>query len=139
MTRRAERGSVSVWMATTTFAMIVLVGLAVDLRGQVHARQRANDIAAQAARAGGEQVQAAPAIQGRSVRIDTGSARAAAQQYLRTAGVAGTVTITGGDTISVTVHDTYDTQFLPIIGIRRLEVGASASARLVRTLGGSEQ
>ncbi|WP_231123823.1 TadE/TadG family type IV pilus assembly protein [Nocardioides sambongensis] len=139
MNRDDERGSVSVWVATATVAMIVLVGLAVDLGGQVHTRQRVHDVAAQAARAGGEQVQAAPAVQGRYVRIDAGSARSAAQEYLRAAGVSGTVTITAGDTITVTVRDTYDTQFLPIIGVRRLEVGATASARLVRTLGGSEQ
>jgi Flp pilus assembly protein TadG len=59
-----ERGSVSIWLATASLVMIILVGLAVDLGGQVHTQQRARDIAAQAARVGGEQVLAGPAIRG---------------------------------------------------------------------------
>ncbi|MEI2811930.1 MAG: Tad domain-containing protein [Nocardioides sp.] len=60
MTRRTrdERGSISIWMVTASFVMMMLVGLAVDLGGQVHAKQRAHNIAAEAARTGGEQVEA---------------------------------------------------------------------------------
>ena len=61
---RDERGSISIWLAVSSFVMIILVGLTVDLGGQVHAKQSAHDIAAEAARTGGEQVQAAPAIKG---------------------------------------------------------------------------
>ena len=43
---RAERGSISIWVALASLAMMVLVGLAVDLGGQVHAKQRAHNIAA---------------------------------------------------------------------------------------------
>ena len=134
-----ERGSLTVWIALASLVMMVLVGLAVDLGGQVHAQQRAHDLAAQAARAGGEQVQAAPAIQGRYARIDTAAARVAAQDYLDAAGVDGTVSVTGGDTIHVTVTDAYDPRFLPFLGITHLDVSDTASARLVRTLGGTEQ
>ena len=42
---RDERGSISLWMVTSSFVMMVLVGLAVDLGGQVHAQQRARDVA----------------------------------------------------------------------------------------------
>ena len=38
------------WMITTALTMTLLVGLAVDLGGQVYAKQRAQDLAAQAAR-----------------------------------------------------------------------------------------
>jgi Flp pilus assembly protein TadG len=135
---RDERGSVTVWMAVASFVMMALVGLAVDLGGQVHAQQRAHDLAAQAARAGGEQVQAAAAIQGRYAHIDTTAARTAAQRYLDAVGVDGTVSITGGDTINVTVTDTYNPHFLTFLG-KQLQVTGTASARLVRTLGGTEQ
>ena len=49
MTRRTrdERGSISVWLAASSLVMMILVGLAVDLGGQVHAKQRAHDIAAE--------------------------------------------------------------------------------------------
>ena len=133
-----ERGSITVWMALASFAMMMLVGLAVDLGGQVHAQQQAHDLAAQAARAGGEQVQAAPAIEGRYLRIDTRAARAAAQDYLDAAGVDGTVRIVDGDTITVAVTAEYEPRFLSFLG-QRVRVTGEASARLVRTTGGAEQ
>lgn len=134
-----ERGSVTIWLALSSFVMIFLVGLAVDLGGQVHAHERAHDVAAQAARAGGEEVEGGPAIQGRGLAINPVAARAAAQRYLEAAGATGTVTITNGNTITVTVQDSYDPQFLGLLGINRLDVSGTATARLVRTLGGSEQ
>ncbi|HET8616195.1 MAG TPA: Tad domain-containing protein [Actinomycetales bacterium] len=136
---RDERGSITVWLALASFAMIFFVGLAVDLGGQVHAHERAHDVAAQAARAGGEQVNGGPAIQGTGLTVNPAAARAAAQRYLDQAGVDGTVMVTSSDTITVTVHDSYDSQFLGLIGIHRLEVTGTASAHLLRTLGGSQQ
>lgn len=136
---RDERGSITVWLALSSFVMIFLVGLAVDLGGQVHAHERAHDLAAQAARAGGEEVEGGPAIQGRELAISPAAARAAAQRYLDTAGVDGTVAITNGNTITVTVNDYYDPQFLGLIGINRLNVTGTATARLIRTLGGSQR
>lgn len=141
MTRRIrdERGSVSIWLATSSFVMIILVGLAVDLGGQAHAQQRAHDLAAQAARAGGQRIQPAAAIEGRAVYVDLAAARSAAQEFLEQAGVEGTVTLSGGDTITVTVRDTYSPTFLGAIGIGDLNVTGGASARVVRSLGGTEQ
>lgn len=140
MTRRHnERGSISIWVVTATVVMMTLVGLAVDLGGQVHAQQRAHDVAAQAARAGGQQVEAAPAVEGRYVALDTAAARRAAEQYLAAAGVEGTVTITGGTTLVVRVTDIYEPTFLSMVGIGDLTVTGDASARLIRTTGGVER
>ncbi|KRA30991.1 MULTISPECIES: TadE family protein [unclassified Nocardioides] len=136
---RGERGSVTVWLALASFVMIFLVGLAVDLGGQVHAHERAHDLAAQAARAGGEEVDGGAAIQGNDPAINTAAARTAAQRYLEAAGVSGTVAITNGNTITVTVHDTYEPRFLSLLGINRLDVTGTASARLIRTIGGNQQ
>lgn len=136
---RNEHGSITLWMVTASFAMMMLVGLAVDLGGQVHAQQRAHNVAGQAARAGGQEVQAAPAVQGRYVAINAAAARNAAQDYLSTAGVNGTVSITDGTTITVNVTDTYRPKFLSIIGLGDLSVTGEASARLIRTVAGSEQ
>jgi Flp pilus assembly protein TadG len=136
---RNERGSISIWLATASFVMMMLVGLAVDLGGQVHAKQRAHDVAAQAARAGGQRIQPAAAIEGRSVSVDLAAARAAALDFLDAADIDGTVTITGGDTVTVTVTDHYEPKFLGVIGITDLEVTGEASARVVRTIGGTEQ
>lgn len=131
-----ERGSVSVWLVTATFAMTTLVGLAVDLGGQVHAQQRTHDIAAQAARAGGQEVQAGPAVEGRYARIDAAAARQAAKTYLSAAGVGGSVSIRDGSRIVVRADDTYNTKFLGIIGITKVKVHGEATAHLVRSLGG---
>lgn len=136
---RCERGSISIWVVTASIVMMTLVGLAVDLGGQVHAQQRAHDVAAQAARTGGQQVQAGPAIEGRYVALDTAAARQAAEQYLAAAGVGGTVTVTGGNTLTVRVTDTYEPKFLSLIGLDDLKVTGDASARLTRTTGGVER
>ena len=81
----------------------------------------------EAARTGGEQVQAAPAIEGEYVAVDTVAARNAAEDYLSASGVTGTVTVTGGDTITVDVTDTYKPKFLSFIGIGDLTVTSTAS------------
>ena len=75
---RQERGSISIWLVTTGFAMIVLVGLAVDLGGQVHAQQHARAVADQAARTGGQQLRRPVAVRGQGLVADTHLARQAA-------------------------------------------------------------
>lgn len=139
VTCRDERGSLTIWMATASLAMIMMVGLAVDLGGQVHAQQRARDLAAQAARAGGQSLEAAPAVEGRAVRLDAVAARSAVEHFLATSGVDGRVAITGGEVLTVEVTDTYRPRFLNILGIDQLRVSGHASARLVRSLGGTER
>ncbi|MFD1826769.1 MULTISPECIES: pilus assembly protein TadG-related protein [Mumia] len=136
--RTDERGSISLWLITASIVTTTCVGLAVDLGGQVHAQQRAHDIAAQAARTGGERVQA-PAIEGRYLAVDTAAAHRAAEDYLAAADVAGTVTVTGGDTITVSVIDTYSPKFLSLIGLGDMTVTGEASARLIRNIGGNEE
>lgn len=131
-----ERGSVSIWLALSTFVMITLLGLTVDLTGQVRALQRDHDLAAQAARTGAQQLQPAPAIEGTAALINPGPATAAAQRYLAAAGLTGTVTATT-DTLRVTVTDHYPTRFLGLIGIGQLPVTTTATAHLIRTLGGT--
>lgn len=132
-----ERGSVSLWLVTSTFVMMLLVGLAVDLGGQVHAKQRAHNIAAQAARTGGQEVQAAPAIEGTHLSVDAAAAHSAAQRYLAAAEVEGTVSVSGGDTITVTVTDSFEPVFLRFLG--DLNVTGTATARIVRSIGGNEE
>ncbi|WP_245934255.1 pilus assembly protein TadG-related protein [Branchiibius hedensis] len=132
-----DRGSVSIFMASAAFVMIVLVGLAVDLGGQVAAQQRARDVAAQAARSGGEQVLGGPAVNGQGAQIDTAAAASAARSYLSTAGVSGTATIQGNDTLVVTTSANYQTKFLSIIGIGSLHVTGHSSARLIRAQNGA--
>ena len=136
---RDERGSISVWFATASFAMIILVGMAVDLGGKVHTQQQARSAAAQAARTGAQEVQGSTAVRGEDLRVDINAAKAAAQDYLHAAGVEGSVRVVDGDTLIVTTTDTYTSKFLGIIGLDTMQVTGEASARLIRAEGGIER
>ena len=136
---RGERGSVSLWAATAALAMIILTGLAVDLGGQVYARQHAVDVARQAARAGGQQLQPAPAIRGQGLRTDPQRAVAAARSYLAAADLSGSVSVQGGTVVTVTTTGGYDTVFLSVIGIDHLQVTGHAEARTIRAVQGAER
>ncbi len=137
--RRDERGSVSVWLALAALAMVVCVGIAVDLGGHVHAQQRARSIAAQAARTAGEEVAAAQAIRGETPTVDVAAAKRAASTYLARAGVSGSVSVRSGNVLEVTVTDTYTPMFLPTIGVGTLTVTGHSTARLVRAVQGTER
>ena len=134
-----ERGSIGIWIATSGLVMIVLVGLAIDLGGQVNTQQRARDVAAQAARAGGQQLQAALAVRGLGAKADPGPAIAATNAYLAASDVTGTATLRGGDTVIVHTSATYRTKFLGLVGISALTVTGTAESRIVRTVGGTER
>jgi len=131
-----QRGSVSIWLATASLVMIILVGLAVDLGGQVHTQQRARDIAAQAARVGGEQVLAGPAIRGQGVQVDAGAAKSAARDYLAAAGVSGSATIQGGGHAGGHHHRHVPDHLPGHHRLNRLTVTGHASARIIRAVDG---
>lgn len=137
--RRDERGSVSVWLALAAFAMVVCVGIAVDLGGHVHAQQRARNIAAQAARSAGEELAAAQAVRGQTPTVDVGAAKRAASAYLAEAGVTGSVSVRSGNVLDVTVTDSYTPMLLTSIGVGTLTVTGHSSARLVRAVQGTER
>ena len=137
--RDSERGSVSLWMVTAAVAMIILAGLAVDLGGQVLTRQHASNVATQAARAGGQQLQPGMAIRGQGVRTDPARAAAAARAYLAASDVTGTVQLRSGTTVIVQTTATYHTKFLGIIGIERMQVTGSVESRTVRAVEGVER
>ena len=136
---RGEHGAISVFFATAALVMIILVGMAVDLGGKVHTQQHARSVAAQAARTGAQELQGASAVRGENLRVDIAAAKASARDYLRAAGVEGAVTVTGGDTLTVTTTDTYASKFLGIIGLDSMPVTGEASARLIRSEGGIER
>lgn len=134
-----ERGSVSVWLASASVVMIMLVGVVVDLAGQVHAQQHARDVAAQAARVAGQQINAPAAIRGQGVRANPAQAVSAAQAYLNSSDVSGTASIVDGTTIIVNTSATYNTKFLSIIGLGSMRVTGHAEARITRVVGGTPQ
>ena len=131
-----EQGSVTIWMITTALAMIVLVGLAVDLGGQVLAKQRAQVIAFEAARAGGQQLTGADAVLGQPLAVDPAQAVVAANTYLAAApDVTGSASV-AGTVVVVDTTTTYPTKFLGIIGISSLTVTGHAEVQTVRVVEG---
>ena len=135
--RRDDRGSISVWFATASFVMVILVGLVVDVGGKVHSQQHARAVAAQAARAGAQELDAS-SVKGHGLAIDVAAAHAAAHAYLGATGVHGTVAVTEGTVLTVRTTDTYRTKFLGVIGLDTMAVTGEASARLIQTQAGDQ-
>ncbi|MGY1634908.1 TadE/TadG family type IV pilus assembly protein [Geodermatophilus sp. SYSU D01186] len=125
-----ERGAIGVFLAVLVPGLLLIIGLAVDGGAQVAATQRANAIADEAARAGGQALDVPAALAGR-VQVDPGAAVAAAQDYLDRNDVTGAVTVVDGDTLRVTTTITEPTTFLGLIGITSLTVEGTGTADLI--------
>lgn len=136
-----ERGSVSVWAVLIVTAFALIVGISVDLTGQIAAKQRTDDVAAQAARIAGQQADADSLMAGtRTVTVSPQQARQAALAYIAGAGMTGTATLTAGGTqLTITTTDSYRPAFLSSLGMGPLTVTGTSTARLVRALDGSER
>ena len=134
-----ERGSVTIWLVLAAAAMTMIVGLVVDLGGKVHAMQRARDVAAQAARAAGEQVTVASAMRGDRVGVAPAAAAQAARRYLAAAHMQGTVTFVSPTTLRVQVSDSYQPIFLTLLGVGSMRVDGEATAYLARAVNGAQR
>ncbi|PWI05146.1 hypothetical protein DIZ27_41195 [Streptomyces sp. NWU339] len=127
-----DRGGVTVFVAVCVIALIGIIGVAVDGGSKMRAVERADYIAGEAARAGGQAIDPAKAISGNAIVVDPQDAQAAAQAYLRAAGATGTASVSGdGKTLTVNVTGTYDTKFLSVVGIGSLSVTGQGKATLL--------
>ncbi|MFI5888434.1 pilus assembly protein TadG-related protein [Streptomyces sp. NPDC051554] len=127
-----DRGGVTVFVAVCVVALIGIIGISVDGGSTMRATERADYIAGEAARAGGQAIDPARAITGTAVVADPQDAQAAAQAYLRSAGASGSVSVSGdGKTLNVTVTDSYATKFLSVVGIGSLAVTGHGEATLL--------
>lgn len=123
-----ERGSIALYFAITTLAALVMAGLVIDGGAALATRERAADLATQAARA------AATALTPTSLRdqpadltVDPAAATNAADTVLTDGGATGTVTVTG-DTVMVTAHLPRHTVILSAVGLDDIAQTATASA-----------
>ncbi|MGX4695504.1 pilus assembly protein TadG-related protein [Streptomyces sp. JNUCC 63] len=127
-----DRGGVTVFVAVCVVALLGIIGIAIDGGSKMRATERADYIAGEAARAGGQAIDPADAISGRAIVVDPQAAAAAAQAYLRSAGATGTVSVSGdGTTLTVTVTGSCDTTFLSVVGIGSLPVTGHGKATLL--------
>ncbi|MFE5484115.1 TadE/TadG family type IV pilus assembly protein [Streptomyces sp. NPDC056527] len=135
--RRRDRGSMSTFFAVSSLAILMVMGLLIDGGGALNAANRATSIAQEAARTAGQQLDPAQAIEGTAITIDPDAAVGAAQDYLSAAGVQGSVEITdGGQSLTVTVNDSYDTYFAQFLGAATISVTGTAKAHLQTQAGG---
>jgi Flp pilus assembly protein TadG len=139
LTRRPadDRGSVVLWFAIVTAATMAMAGLVIDGGSALATRERAADVATQAARAG------ADALDPQSVRqsptdivADPQQAQAAAQLVLAAAGATGAITVFG-NTVTVTAHISARTAVLSAFGLNDISQSATASATSI--FGGQTQ
>ena len=121
--RDRERGSVVVWVAITTPALLLMVLLVVDGGARMKAGEQADSYAWEAARAATIGIGPRPA----GGSVDARAAVTAANAYLRTAGVRGAATVTGPATVTVRVSVT---RTGPISGVR-FTITRTAAARLL--------
>lgn len=137
---RDERGAVvSVWTTVIATIMVLVLGIAVDLGGLVHAKQSAGDAAAQAARRAGQQLSTGTLLQQGRLEVRTRQARAAAVEYLEAVGMTGTATVQDGTLLVVTAQASYRPLFLSGMGIGPVQVTGTSSVRVLRVEDGTER
>ena len=134
-----DRGSVSIFAVIITLVVVVFFGAVVDFEQKLEARQDANTIAQEAARAGAGRVDLDRAYSHGEFTVDRRAAIRAARDYLRTGGYTGTVTTSGTRTIRVQVTITRPALFLSVIGIETLRAEAIATADLTTGVQGPHQ
>jgi uncharacterized membrane protein len=127
---RGERGAVAPLVAMMLLGLLALAALVID-GGLLFAERRdLQGLADGAARAGAMSVDEDVLRETGAVRLDPAAAQAAAERYLETTGVDGTVQI-DADTLSVTVdlQERRPTLMMGLLGVRTVDVAAHAVAR----------
>lgn len=132
-----ERGSVTLYAVIIIIAALALTGLVVDGGAQMRTQQRADQVAREAARAAGQAINGQPVL-GRPGLVDVSRGRQAAQKYLATAGIAGTVTV-NGTTISITTNVPYEPIMLSAFGMGTVTVSGYSEATTKQVYLGEEQ
>jgi len=127
-----ERGTATVFVVMLAVVLFAGAGLAIDGGRAINARDKATDMAEQAARAGADELDTAALRDHGTVVLDQAAARDRADNFVGVAGYVPTTTFGTGtdtDTVTVRVSMTYRTAILGIIGINSIDVSGFASAR----------
>ncbi|MFY1674130.1 pilus assembly protein TadG-related protein [Plantactinospora sp. WMMB334] len=129
----------SLFLAVALVGVLAIIGLAYDGAGQLRTMQRADNLAAEAARAGGQAIDLGQLLVDGSTLLDEAAARTAVDNYL--AGVEGVTEwdvdfALAGDnsTLTVNLELDYDTVFLDLFGFAdNITVPGTATATLLTT------
>jgi Flp pilus assembly protein TadG len=129
---RPEEGSVALYMAIITVALLAMAGLVIDGGAAIAARGKAADLAQQAARAGANAL-APDSLRGTSptgLRVDSAGAQQAAGRVLTFGGATGEVTVNGLE-VTVVAHMPQRAAVLSAVGITDLTGTATATATVL--------
>lgn len=130
---RSDDGSVTLFCCIAGVGLLIAVGLVVDGGAKVRALHRADRLAAEAGRAGGQSINIRAAITGDAPMVDANAAIRAARAYLLAEGVSGTTSVVdGGRSLVVDVTSTTPTLFLGLMGVSSFTVHGTATVTLVR-------
>jgi hypothetical protein len=110
---RSEQGSVSALVAVVATGLVMVAGLAYDGGQIVTAQATARDLAANAARAGAQEVDLDELRATGRAALDIDAASQAAEDYLARTGHRGTVAV-NGPSITVSVHVVQPMLILPL-------------------------
>lgn len=124
---RAERGTLSSFVATIAVALFIVFGLVVDGGAKAQAIRAAQDIAADAVRTAGQQVSTTSVMGGGPATLMGTQAVAAGNAVITSAGATGSVAVSGQQ-LSATVSVTRPTVFLGLIGIDTVTGTGTATA-----------
>lgn len=119
-------------MSLLTVALLAMAGLVIDGGAAIAARERAADLAEQAARAGADALIPA-SLRGPSptgLQVDPEAARTAADRVLSLGGATGELTINGLD-VTVTAHVPRRAVILAAVGVNDLTGTATATATVL--------
>ncbi|TDD31196.1 hypothetical protein E1287_27145 [Actinomadura sp. KC06] len=131
--RTRDDGAISLLVIVFFLALLAAAGLVVDGGTKLRAAREASAVAEEAARAGAGRIDRDRAYtQGGRFVVDRTAAVSAARAYLASSGNTGSVTITSGQKIRVTVTITEPTLLLSAIGIDDLQVTKTATADLLQ-------
>ena len=132
---RDDRGSLSLFAAVMVPALLLLIGLGVDGGTGYRQAQRADAYAAEAARAGAQAIDPSTLLSGKALQVSKKDAITAADAYLSSVGLTGTVGVDPATRIiTVDVDVTYPTQFLFVVGKSTMTVHGHAVAVLLHGL-----
>ena len=131
--RRSDEGSITLFVCVAALGLLLLAGLVVDGGEKVRALQRADRLAAEAGRVGGQAIDVRAAIPGDVPRVDPAQAVRTSQAYLTAQGASGTARVTdAGRALVVDVTVSSPTVVLGLIGVNSLTVHGESTVRLVR-------
>lgn len=133
---RQDRGSIAIPAVITALAVMLMIGLVIDGGTKIRAARNADAIAAEAARAGGQQVAIGGVLTGGGAGVSAESAAAAAQAHLDARGVPGTAIVLDATHIEVTVTITEQTVLLSLVGYGSVTGTGTATARVAQGITG---